>query len=112
MTDTILFGETAIIDITFERINAKDRKSKKPIDPTTITLTVTRPDGTVDTYNKGQLTNPEVGRYRLFYTPAAVSRGVPYKVKAVAGATTYTDEFSVSRSYTGVQTQTFLVKAA
>lgn len=109
MTDTIVLGETAVIDFTFARYNAKDRRSKVPIDPTTITVTITRPDGTVDTYAKAQLSNPEVGRYRLHYTPAAASGGAPYRVKAVAGSTAYTDEFSVARTYTGVQRKEFLV---
>lgn len=108
----ILLGNVAVIDVVFERINAKDRKTKIPVDPTTITLTVTRPDGTVDTYAKAQLTNPEVGRYRLHYTPAAASLGRAYAVKVVAAGPTYSDEFSVSRQYASTQRQTFTVAAA
>src|SRR5688572_9137502 len=49
-----------------------------PIDPATIVLTVTRPDGTVDTPAP---TNPQTGTYAVDYTPAAAGL---YTVRWVA----------------------------
>lgn len=36
-----------------------------------VTLTVTKPDGTSDTYTGGQVANPQLGRYQVDYVPAA-----------------------------------------
>lgn len=50
------------------------------VTPATLTLTVTKPDGTDDTKVIAEFTNPTVGEYDLDYLPAAVGRYVWYQV--------------------------------
>lgn len=107
MSDPLLLGEPTVIFGVARRYNAKDRRTEIPLNQTSVSLVVTKPDGTTDTFAIGAFRNPEAGRYELDYTPT--QEGI-YRAKITYGPTAYVDEFGNNRTFTGEAVQTFRVK--
>jgi hypothetical protein len=72
-----------------------DQTTGNPLDAGSITLTVTKPDGTTDPFNGGQITHDSTGNYHVDYTPAAAGRYTYRWVVTGTGAGAYTDVFDV-----------------